>query len=100
MLTVNDIIQAQRAKNMRPSDGELRLLPYKNAFIYPRLSSPAQVRESHESMHEIVELLKLAIKDGHQSEIEPVTVEDILLRIENDITQKGSIDRWPDHIRF
>ena len=32
MLTINDIVQAQRAKNMRPSDEELRLLPYKNAF--------------------------------------------------------------------
>ena len=88
MLTVKDIVQAQRAKNIKPSDEDLRLLPFKNALIYPRLSSPAQVKESHESIQEIAELVRLAKKDGYHSEIEPADVEDALHKIQKDINSK------------
>lgn len=88
MRTVADIVQALHVKKIGPSEEELRGLPYKNAFIYPRLSSPAQVKESHESMREIVELLKLAKRDGYHSEIEPAHVEDIVQKIQKDINSK------------
>jgi len=88
MITVKDIVQAQRDKNIKPSEEELRLLPYKNAFTYPRLSSPAQVKESHESIQEIAELVRLAKRDGYHSEIEPANVEVILNKIQKDINSK------------
>ena len=50
MRTVADIIQVLHAKKIKPSEEELRHLPFKDAFVYSRLSSHTQVKESHESM--------------------------------------------------
>ena len=88
MRTVADIVQTLHAKKIKPSEEELRHLPFKDAFIYPRLSSPAQVRESRESIHEIAELVRLAKQDGYQSNLTPTIVEERLLNI-----QKGNADK-------
>ncbi len=100
MLTVTDVISTLRAKNVKLSDQELRHLPCKDAFIYPRVSSPAQVRESRESIHEITELLKLAKQDGFHSDLIPNDVEKILLKIQNDITCKEVITNGQITIDF
>jgi len=85
LITAEDICKSLQAKHVKPSEEELRHLPFKNAFIYPRVSSPAQVKESHESMHEIAELLKLAKEDGYQSSVTPEDVEEQVYN-----TQKGN----------
>ena len=60
MLTIYEVINSRKQDRKRPDDGELRLLPYKHAFIYGRLSSPEQVRDSRESIREIARLIDLA----------------------------------------
>ncbi len=89
MITQEEVLRTLRAKNIKPSEQELRRLPYKEAFIYPRLSSPGQVKESRESMHEIAELLMLAKQDGFHSNLTPAEVEAMLAAIQQDITSKG-----------
>jgi hypothetical protein len=52
MLTISEIINARKGLQKKPEDSELRQLPYKRAFIYGRVSSPAQIRDSRESIRE------------------------------------------------
>jgi len=88
VLTLPDIIDSVKRSQCKPDEEELRSLPYKNAFIYGRVSSPAQVRDSRESIREIAELLRLAKEDGYQSDLQPDKVEQWLQDIQKDIADK------------
>lgn len=79
MQTVNDIIDLRKQSRRKPDEQELRRLPYKDAYIYGRVSSPGQVRDSRESILEIARLLELAIKDGYRTSLDP---EDIKAKLE------------------
>jgi len=74
-MNLEEIIQGIRASQSLPSDDELRQLPYKKAFIYGRVSSRGQVRESEESIREIAKLVIIALKDGYKTSLNPVEVE-------------------------
>ena len=50
MLTKGQIIDRCRKPCLKVDDQELRRLPYKEAFIYGRVSAPGQVRDSKESI--------------------------------------------------
>ena len=65
MLTIIDILKASIKDRKVPEEGDLRRLPYKRCFIYGRVSTPGQVRDSRESIREIGRLVELAIKDGY-----------------------------------
>lgn len=74
-MDLDEIIQnIQRAKPA-VTDEDMRRLPCKKAFIYGRVSSRGQVRESEESIREIAQLVALAKKDGYQSGLDPARVE-------------------------
>jgi len=75
MLTIQDVINSKKRDRKRPDEGELRRLPFKHAFIYGRLSSPGQVRDSRESVREIARLVELAIKDGFKTNLSSDDVE-------------------------
>ncbi len=75
MLTVGEIIERIQRSRATPSEEELRRLPYRKAFIYGRVSSQGQVRESFESIMEIAKLVAVARKDGYQSGLEISEVE-------------------------
>jgi len=83
MMNLEDIIATILAAKSLPSDDDLRSLPYKQAFVYGRVSSQGQVRESQESIKEIAELVRIAKKDGYRSGLEPEKVEDWLQSIQN-----------------
>ena len=78
MLTIAAIISSRKRPCKRPADEDLRHLPYRNAFIYGRVSSPGQVRDSHESIREIAKLVKLSKEDGYKTGISPEEVEEWL----------------------
>jgi len=69
MLTVNEIIDSLMKKQFKPDEDELRRLPYKHAFIYGRVSSPRQIRESIESLRGIALLVDIAMEDGYSTAI-------------------------------
>ncbi len=75
MPTIIDIIEATVKKRKTPDEGGLRHLPFKNCFIYGRVSTPGQVRDSRESIREIGRLVQLAIKDGYQTALDPGEIE-------------------------
>lgn len=83
MISVDDVIRDWQIQNVEPSDADLRKLPLREAIIYPRLSSKIQLRESRESMLEIVELLRLAKQDGYRSALTPTDVEEQVFNIQN-----------------
>ena len=53
MLTIDEILAMQKDRKAKPTQEDLRRLPYKKSFIYGRVSSLGQVRDSKESMREI-----------------------------------------------
>jgi DNA invertase Pin-like site-specific DNA recombinase len=75
MPTIQDIINLRKRARKRSDEEELRHLPFKHAFIYGRLSSPGQVRDSHESVREIARLVDLAIKDGYKTVLNSDDIE-------------------------
>ena len=81
MLTISEIINSKRQLQKKPDASELRRLPYKKAFIYGRLSTPSQVRDSHESVREIARLVALSKRDGYQTELDPDEIEILLLQV-------------------
>ncbi len=81
MLTTSEIISSKKQLKKKPDASELRRLPYKKAFIYGRLSTPSQVRDSHESVREIARLVALSKRDGYQTEIDPDEIEELLLEM-------------------
>jgi hypothetical protein len=82
MMTLAEIIERTQRNRATLSEEELRSLPYKKAFIYGRVSSQGQVRESHESIMEIAKLLAIARKDGYRTGLE-----------------MGEVERWLDSIQ-
>jgi DNA invertase Pin-like site-specific DNA recombinase len=88
MMTIQDIINAKKRDRKRPDEGELRLLPFKHAFIYGRLSSPGQVRDSRESVREIARLVDLAINDGYNTKLNSNDVEIKLISVQQASTSE------------
>lgn len=82
-MNIQEIIQGIRATRSLPSDDELRRLPYKKAFIYGRVSSQAQVRESRESIRDIAKQVMRAKKDGYSSSLNLDDVEKWLTAIQS-----------------
>jgi len=80
MLTVSEIINKKRKKSVKQDETELRSLPYKHARIYGRVSSPGQVRDSHESIREIGRLVDLAKQDGFHTNLKADEIEKELLK--------------------
>ncbi|MFC1910292.1 recombinase family protein [Chloroflexota bacterium] len=66
-MDLQEIVQSVRAERSLPSDEDLRHLPHKKAFIYGRVSSPAQVTDSRESIRDIARQTMRASKDGYSS---------------------------------
>jgi DNA invertase Pin-like site-specific DNA recombinase len=75
MISLEEIIRNIQRSNYVPSEQDLRSLPYKKAFVYGRVSSQGQVKESEESIKEIAKLVALARKDGYRSNLDPQEVE-------------------------
>ena len=92
-MSIDEIIRNKRARYAKPGEDELRSLPFKTAFIYGRVSSPEQVRDSKESIGQIADLVDLAKDDGYRTEITAADVENRLIAI-----QKGEAqaDTWSD----
>ena len=82
MLTVEEILDMQRSRKAKPTEDDLRKLPYKKAFIYGRVSDPRQVRDSKESIREVAKLVALAKSDGYETSLDPEEVEKWVLSIE------------------
>jgi len=82
-MNLEEIIQGIRASRSLPSDDDLRRLPHQKAFIYGRVSSQAQVRESRESIRDIAKLVMRAKKDGYNSNLNPDDVEKWLADIQS-----------------
>ncbi|HEY94489.1 MAG TPA: recombinase family protein [Dehalococcoidia bacterium] len=93
MQTIEQIIESRRQLNKKPGEQELRLLPYKTAYIYGRLSSLKQVRDSHESIREIARLLELAIADGYKTSLSP---DDIGLELDKIRDNPSAVKLWVD----
>lgn len=74
-MDLQEIVQKIRASRSLPDDDDLRRLPFKGAFIYGRVSSQGQVKESEESIREIAKLVMLAKKDGYQTGLDLAAVE-------------------------
>ena len=92
MLTIEEILATQKDRRARPTQEDLRKLPYKKAFIYGRVSSPGQVRDSRESVREIAKIVALAKSDGYQSNITEEETEKWLLSIQQGITLERVIE--------
>jgi hypothetical protein len=88
MITKQDIINS-RVITKRPLEDDLRRLPFKHGYIYGRVSSPAQVRDSRESIREIATLLRLAKADGFKTNLDPAQVEAWLVSIAAGVGEKG-----------
>ncbi len=84
MQTIDELIELRKQSHRKPDEQELRRLPYKNAYVYGRVSSPGQVRDSRESILEIARLLELAIKDGYKTSLDPEDIKTRLDLIRND----------------
>jgi DNA invertase Pin-like site-specific DNA recombinase len=84
-MRLEEIIRSMRVARALPGDEELRQLPYRRAFIYGRVSSQAQVRESEESIREVARLVMLAKKDGYKTSLKSEAVEKWL-----DLLQAGT----------
>jgi len=82
-MELEELIRSIKASRSIPTEEDLRSLPHKKAFIYGRVSTQGQVKDSRESIHEVAKLVILAKKDGYHSGIEPDTVERWLDSIQN-----------------
>lgn len=82
-MELEELIRSIKTSRSIPTEEDLRSLPHKKAFIYGRVSTQGQVKDSRESIHEVAKLVVLAKKDGYHSGIEPDTVEKWLDSIQN-----------------
>ncbi len=89
MLTKLDVIERCRKTYRKTSDHELRALPFRDAYIYGRVSDPSQIVQSKESIREIARLVKLAIEDGYQTGLDPAQVEGWLDSVSQGASGKG-----------
>ncbi len=92
MLTVEEILAAQKNCKVRPTQEDLRKLPRKKAFIYGCLSSPGQVQDSEESSREVAKLVAIAKADGYKTNLTPEQIEKWLLSIRQGITAEKVIE--------
>ena len=97
MLSIAEIIEMERAKIARrqPSDQELRRIPLdRPARVFGRLSDPKQIQESLQSMGELVDLVRLTVRDGFCTELSD---EEVARRI-NAIQQgvPNALRYWKD----
>ena len=83
-MNLDEIMQTVRRAKAVPGEDELRALPYRKAFIYGRVSSQGQIRESRESIMEIARLVEIAKRDGYQSGLTTSQVEEWLGEIQNE----------------
>ena len=98
-MDLQEIIRDIRANRSLPSDDELRGLPYKKAFVYGRVSSQAQVKESRA---EGVIFLYLKFCDPHafdypyiKTMLDDQGIPNLLLEIRNDHLSSGpGIEKW------
>lgn len=84
-MNLDEIIQNIQRVRSAPSDDDLRSLPHKKAYIYGRLSSQIQVRQSHESIRDVAKLVELAKRDGYQTDLDPREVEKWLESIQTGV---------------
>ena len=82
-MELDEILRGIRSSRSIPSEDDLRSLPYKKAFIYGRVSTQGQVRDSHESIKDVAKLVMLAQKDGYQTKLDPAEIERWLQSIQN-----------------
>ncbi len=82
-MELEELIRSIKTSRSIPTEEDLRSLPHKKAFIYGRVSTQGQVKDSRESIHEVAKLVILAKRDGYRSGIEPETVERWLDSIQN-----------------
>lgn len=92
MLTIEEILATQKNRRTKPTQEDLRKLPYKKAFVYGRVSSPGQVRDSKESVREIAKIVALAKCDGYQSNINAEETEKWLFSIQQGSTVERVIE--------
>lgn len=92
MLTIEEILATQKHRRAKPTQDELRKLPYKKPFIYGRVSSPGQVRDSKESIREIARMVALSKSDGYKSCITAEECEKWLLAIQQGISSERVIE--------
>ncbi len=92
MLTIEEILATQKERRSKPTQEDLRKLPYKKAFTYGRVSDPSQVRDSKESIREIAKIVALAKSDGYQSHITAEETEKWLLSIQQGSTVERVIE--------
>jgi hypothetical protein len=93
MLTIHDVINSKKRGQKSPDDGDLKHLPYKQAFIYGRVSSPGQVRDSQESIREIARLVELAGKDGYKTNLNAGDIETALISLQK---TPAAVNVWSD----
>ncbi len=83
MISLEDVIRNIRAARTIPGDEDLRKLPHGKAFIYGRVSSAEQVRQSLESIRDIARLVEIAKRDGYKTSLDMAEVEKWLQSIQN-----------------
>jgi len=89
MITIDEILAMRKNRKAKPTHEELRKLPCKKAFVYGRVSSLGQVRDSKESIREIAKVVGLAKSDSYQSNITAEETERWLLSIQSvSVTEK------------
>ncbi|MEE8413392.1 MAG: recombinase family protein [Dehalococcoidales bacterium] len=93
METIQQLIETRKLSRKKPGELELRSLPFLQAYIYGRVSSPGQVRDSRESILEIASLLELAISDGYITSLDP---QEIKAKLEMIRDNPSSEKYWSD----
>jgi DNA invertase Pin-like site-specific DNA recombinase len=83
MLELDEIIRNIKGSRSIPSEEDLRSLPFKKAFIYGRVSTQGQVRDSHESIRDVAKLVMLAQKDGYHTQLDQAEIEHWLQSIQS-----------------
>jgi len=91
VLTLTQIVNSRKKGSPKLDDSDLRKLPYLNALIYCRLSTPGQIKNSLESMREIGHLVKLAKADGYRTNITPEEIEKWMVSISTGVGYIGVI---------
>jgi hypothetical protein len=93
MQTIEQILESRRKFHKKPDEQDLKRLPYRDAYVYGRLSSTKQVRDSKESIREIGRLLELAIQDGYTTSLSP---DDITLKLDRITYDPAAEKLWSD----
>jgi len=65
-MNIQEVVERRR-RRQSPSEEDLWHLPFRQAFVYGRVSKPDQIRESEQSIKEIAHLVALARGDGYMT---------------------------------